>query len=195
MIDHWSEDPFATRTTVHGLASDLVRSALHKHVRRGDIEQAVRSALELARTDADHEAMMWLRLRVMAAEDVGLGEPTAPAVVAALHQSAELFPAGAFERLEMAAQAAGYLATAPKDPTPSEVLQVVMADDEPPTIPDEAVDVHTREGQERGRTVLDWWRTGSVVHPEVPSRDQTWRQRVTAVYEAAPGEVAAPGPD
>jgi replication-associated recombination protein RarA len=183
VIAHWSEDPFARRTTLHGLPSDEVRSALHKHVRQGRLEQAIRAALELARTDPEHEHMMWLRLRVIAAEDVGLGEPVAPAVVAALHQAAELHPEGAYERLEMAAQAAGYLATAVKDPMPSEVLQVAMADDAPPEVPDEAVDVHTRRGQELGRTVLDWWRTGSEVVPEVPGRDRTWRDRVTEVHE------------
>ena len=56
-VPHWSGDPFATRTTVHGLPSDQVRSALHKHVRRGRVEEAVAAAVELCRTDAEHEVV------------------------------------------------------------------------------------------------------------------------------------------
>lgn len=189
MIPSWTTDPFAVRTTLHGLASDEVRSALHKHVRLGRVEQAVRAAVELARTDDDHEAMLWQRLRVIAAEDVGLGTPVAPAVVAALHQSVGGFPPGAFERLEMAAQAAAYLASAPKDPTASEILQLVLHDDRRPDIPDEAICVHTRRGQEQGRTVVDWWEHAARVEPEAPGRDRSWREALSTRYrvERDPG--------
>jgi replication-associated recombination protein RarA len=178
VIPHWSTDPFAERTTVSGLASDEVRSALHKHIRQGRLEQAVRAAVELARTDEEHEAMLWSRLRVIAAEDVGLAESVAPAIVAALHDSTALFPAGAFERLELAAQAAAYVTLAPKDPTGSEILQVLLEDGLPPEIPDEAIDVHTRRGQELGRTVADWWQAGAASVGEVADRDRTWKQRL-----------------
>jgi replication-associated recombination protein RarA len=183
VIPHWSTDPFATLTTVSGLPSDEVRSALHKHVRGGRLEQSVRAALELARTDEHHEHMLWLRLRVIAAEDVGLAQPMAPVVIGALHDSVGRFPVGSHERLEMAAQAAAYLATATKDPTAAEILMVVLADGEPPAIPDEAVDVHTRRGQELGRTVGDWWRTGATVTPEAPDRDRTWKHRLDALHD------------
>ena len=67
MIPHWSTDPFATRTTLHGLPSDEVRSALHKHCRQGRVEQAIRAVIELVRTDEEHEHMAWTRLRIIAA--------------------------------------------------------------------------------------------------------------------------------
>ena len=41
------------------------------------------SAFGLVRTDAEHEAEMWRRLQVLAAEDIGLGDPNAIAVVRA----------------------------------------------------------------------------------------------------------------
>jgi replication-associated recombination protein RarA len=182
VIPHWSTDPFAERTTLHGLASDEVRSALHKHCRQGRVEQAVRAVIELVRTDEDHEHMAWTRLRVIAAEDVGFAAPMAPVVVAALHDSSLLFPVGSYERQELAAQAAAYLAVTPKDPTASEILQVVLAEDLVPDIPDAAVDVHTRRGQELGRTLADWWESGAVVAPEVEGRDTSWRDRVTELY-------------
>ena len=122
-IPHHSTDPFVDRVTIHGLPTDEVRSALHKHIRRGRLEQSIRTAIELARTDPDHEDMMWNRLRVIAAEDVGLADPNAAAIVYALWQSAVATDPGAYDRLVFAAQAAGYLANAPKDPTPNEIMQ------------------------------------------------------------------------
>ena len=184
VADH-ADDPFALRATVHGLPSDEVRSALHKHVRMGRIEPAVRAALELARTDGAHEEMMWQRLCVIAAGDVGLADPNAICVVVALRDSGAGFPPGSYERLELAAQAAGFLAQSPKDPTIGEVLQVVLHDDQPPDIPPEAIDVHTRRGQRAGRTMADWFATGTAVHPEVAGRDRTWRARLEGLYRPA----------
>ena len=181
-IPHWSTDPFAGRVTIHGLPTDEVRSSLHKHIRRGRLEQSIRAALELARTDADHEDMMWNRLRVIAAEDVGLADANAISIVHALWQSAVATEPAAYDRLVFAAQAAGYLATAPKDPTPNEIMQLVLHQDLVPDIPDEAVCIHTRRGQELGRTMFDWYTTGAVIEPEVPDRDHAWRDQLADLY-------------
>jgi replication-associated recombination protein RarA len=181
-IPHWSVDPFATRTTIHGLRSDEVRSALHKHVRAGRVEQAIRAAIELARTDAEHEAEMWRRLQVLAAEDVGMGDPQAIVVVRALHEAALDTEPGAYDRLVFTGQAAGYLAVAAKDPVFGELMQVVLHEELTPEVPDEAVDIHTRRGQEAGRTMSDWFRTGTSINPEAPGRDTRWRDRLVDVY-------------
>jgi replication-associated recombination protein RarA len=181
-IRHWSEDAFAGRMTIHGLPSDEVRSALHKHVRRGRVEQAIRCAVELARTDAEHEAEMWRRLQVLAAEDIGMGDPGAITVVRACHDCADDTAPGSYDRLVFAAHAAGYLARAPKDPTFGELMQLVLHTDLVPDIPDEALCVHTRRGQELGRTMEDWFRDGAVVVPEVDGRDHTAHDALTEVY-------------
>ena len=182
MIPHWSEDPFATRSTIHGLPSDQVRSALHKHVRRGRFEEAVRAAVELARTDEEHEAEMWRRLQVLAAEDVGLGDTNAIVVVRALHESALDAPPGSYDRLVFAAQAAATLARAPKDPTNVEIMQVALHTDTSPEIPDEAICIHTRAGQEAGRTLADWFEGAAILVPEVEGRDTSWRDDLTGIY-------------
>jgi replication-associated recombination protein RarA len=181
-VPHYSSDPFHDRVTRHGLPSDEVRSSLHHHVRRGRVEQAIRSALELARTDGEHEAEMWRRLRVLAAEDVGLGAPEAIAIVAALHESALLFAAGTSERIQFAAQAAGYLARADKDPSPSEIMRVVVHEERPAEIPPEAQDVHTRAGQLAGRTMADWYADARQLTPEVAGRDRAWSDALVRVY-------------
>jgi replication-associated recombination protein RarA len=181
-IGDYSTDPFVGQQTLHGLETDEVRSALHKHVRQGHLEQSVRAALELARTDAAHEEMMWERLTVIAAEDIGLGDPSAIAIVAALRVSAKSFEVGAYERVEFAAQAAGYLASAPKDPTIGEIMQVVMHEERAPDIPEEAICVHTRRGQLAGKGMYDWFTTGTVIHPEVAGRDTSWHTYLEQLY-------------
>lgn len=189
-IKHWSQDAFAGRTTIHGLPSDEVRSALHKHVRRGRREEAVKAAIELCRTDAEHEAEMWRRLQVLAAEDIGLGDPHAIAVVRACHEAADDTAPGSYDRMVFAAHAAGYLAGAPKDPTLGELMQVVLHRDLTPSIPDEALCVHTRRGQEMGRTMEDWFRDGTVISPEVEDRDRTWNEQLHGLYrELDPSQV------
>ena len=150
-IPHWSTDPFATRTTIHGIASDEVRSALHKHIRLGRVEEAINTALELARTDVEHEEMMWSRLQILAAEDVGMGDPMAPAIVRSLREGVLDADEGSYDRLVFAAQAAGYLARALKDPVNVEIMQTQLLAERAPEIPPEAICVHTRRGQEAGR--------------------------------------------
>jgi hypothetical protein len=181
-VPHHSEDPWTKRTTLHGLPSDEVRSALQKHVRRGRVEQAVLCALELARTDAAHEELMWSRMAAMAAEDVGLGAPDAPAVIHALRASAAAAEPGAVDRQIFASQAAAYLALCPKDPLAVEIMQWAVLTGAVPDIPDEARCVHTRAGQEAGRTMHDWFVTGSAVEPEADGRDTTYRDRLEALY-------------
>lgn len=193
-IPHFSQDQFAGRTTVHGLPTDEVRSAVHKHIRQGNLEQSVRAALELAQTDADHEEMLWQRLTTIAAEDIGLGDRTAIGAVHAFRESARSFAFGSWERLACAAQATGHLASAPKDPTVGEIMQLVLHEARVPVIPDEARCVHTRAGQLAGRTLYDWFTTGTAVQPEVSGRDRSWHDQLASLYlRLDPPQSEAPG--
>lgn len=181
-IPHWSTDPFAGKTTLHGLSSDEVRSSIHKYVRLGNAEQAILAALEMARTDDEHEAEMWRRLQVLAAEDIGMGAPESISIVRALHESANDTAPGAYDRLVFAAQAAGYLARTVKDPINGELMQLALHEDTAPTIPDVALCIHTRRGQELGRTMYDWFATGTSISPEVADRDVGPRDRLLELY-------------
>jgi hypothetical protein len=181
-IPHWSTDAFAARTTLHGLASDEARSALHKHVRKGRVEEAIAIAVELARTDSEHETMLWSRLQILAAEDVGMGSPQAPAIVRALREGSLDADPGSYDRLVFAAQAAGYLARAPKDPVNVEIMQTQMLTDVVPTIPDDAICVHTRAGQERGETMYTWFLGTLETAPEAPDRDLSYRDALVDLY-------------
>ena len=51
-------------------------------------------------------------------------------------------------------------------PTLGELMQVVLHTDRLPDIPPEALDVHTRSGQESGRTMEDWFVDANVLEVE-----------------------------
>lgn len=70
-------------------------------------------------------------------------------------------------------------------------MQVVLHHGLTPSIPDEALFVHTRRGQEMGRTMEDWFRDGTVIAPEVDGRDRTWNEHLHVLSrELDPSQVA-----
>ena len=64
---------FADQLTPGGYRVDEVTSALQKEIRRGREREALHWATELA--VAGYTNYCWKRLRIIASEDVGLGEP------------------------------------------------------------------------------------------------------------------------
>ena len=63
-----------------------------------------------------------------------------------------------------------------------EIMQVVMHEERVPDIPDEAVCVHTRRGQEMGRGMYDWFVTGTRISPEVEGRDTSYKEHLVELY-------------
>jgi hypothetical protein len=49
------------------------------------------------------------------------------------------------------------------------------------TVPDYVLCVHTRAGQEMGRGLLQWWRHGARVEPELDSADHSYREVLIAL--------------
>ena len=128
---------------------------------------------------------MWSRLQILAAEDVGMGDPTAPGVVRPFGRASSTPTRAPHDRLVFAAQAAGFLARAPKDPVNVEIMQTQLLDEQAPDVPPEAVCVHTRRGQEAGETMYTWFLGTLATAPEAPGRDHTWRDRLVERYRAA----------
>ena len=52
-----------------------------------------------------------------------------------------------------------------------------------PEIPSYAIDKHTLQGQQNGRTEDDFYSEGSLVSPEWEGRDRTYRERVMKILE------------
>lgn len=170
-------DPWWGVTTANGLAADEVRSSLQKYVRRGQLEEAVLCAYELYSTGEAAEDLLWRRMEIMAAEDVGLGNPALPAVIEALHAQRSRLPRSG-DRWLLAAHAVRLLAIAPKDRTSAELADwarhLVDSGKRSAAILDAALDMHTARGVGMGRGRAHFFAEGNLVANEVPDRDLTW---------------------
>jgi replication-associated recombination protein RarA len=147
-----SQDPYTKLTSPRGIPVDQLVSVLQKDIRRGNVDNAVLAAYEMLSTSADVAEHLWRRLKLIAVEDVGMGQPLAPLLLNCLHDNFRATPGG---DTMMAVHAVRLLATARKDRTSSEHADLVAAKVERGelvvSVPDYALCVHTRAGQEMGR--------------------------------------------
>lgn len=178
----WAGDPWAKVTTPHGFAADELISSLQKYIRRGQLEQALAVAYEMSVTSAELEEYLWSRLQVISCEDVGSGTFIEPVVLNALYQIARRIPYEQGDRWLVSVHAIRYLATRTKDRTSDELANWVKlgfaSGDLRPVVPDFALDMHTRRGQEMGRGLRHFLEEGSRVENELPGLDGRYRQRL-----------------
>jgi hypothetical protein len=203
-VPHHSEDQWTRVLTVNGLPADEVRSMLQKSIRRGWLEEATLAAYELYATGPEAEELLWARLDIIAAEDVGFGLIEAPAIIEALGSQRRRYPRSG-DRWLFAAHAVRVLAAAKKDRTTGELgswaKEVVDAGERMVKIDDLAVDMHTKAGIARGRDEAHFYAEGAQVFPEMAGRDVTWGDRLRQKYIPGwtppdPEVPAAPaGPD
>jgi len=184
-----NRDPWVDVKTANGLPADQVISALQKEIRRGNTENAVLLAHEMAITSPALEDYLWQRLMVISVEDIGFGNPFAPVVINALVQILQTFDRGLGERKLFSLHAVRYLCGCQKDRSSDEMINwVLMASargEITPEIPDYALDKHTATGQALGRGDQHFWEVGTLLHPELPERDTTYRARVLAILKEA----------
>jgi len=173
-------DPWQRTTTEHGFAADEVISALQKSMRRGMTENALLLGWEMYVTSAEMEEMLWSRLGVISIEDVGFGNLNAPALVETLFQMHKRYARPTHDRFLFAAHAIRVMAGGPKDRTTDDMVNwakhAVAFGERMPEIPDFALDMHTRRGAEMGRDYRWFMEEASKVSPEIPDKDQTYRQ-------------------
>jgi hypothetical protein len=147
--------------TRDGYRCDEVVSALQKSIRRGDADAALTWVHQL--NVSGFGAWAWRRLFIIVSEDIGLAEPTAPAVVAGLWTASQVLLANQrkpapgekvqYPWLEVL-QATAYLARCPKNRELADlcsVLEFRIQRGELPEIPDVAKDGHTAAGRAMGR--------------------------------------------
>ncbi|HTV12954.1 MAG TPA: hypothetical protein VME20_13965 [Acidimicrobiales bacterium] len=193
---HHSVDEWTRVITTNGFPADEVRSMLQKSIRRGWLEQAVLAAYELYATSVEAEELLWARLSIIAAEDVGFGLKEAPAIVEALNAQRSHFPRSG-DRWLFAAHAVRLLATAEKDRTSGELgqwaMEVVASGERVVEIDDLAVDMHTKRGVAMGRDEAHFYAKGALVNPELQPRDSTWgdylRRKYVPGWEPGPTSV------
>ena len=147
--------------TRDGFHCDEVVSALQKSIRRGDSDGALTWAHQL--NVSGYGAWAWRRLFIIVSEDIGLAEPSAPAVVAGLWTASQVLLANqrnpapgekvSHPWLQLL-QATAYLARCPKNRELADlcsVLEFRIQRGEMPQIPDVAKDMHTSAGRAMGR--------------------------------------------
>lgn len=179
------EPVFHERITASGHSGDLMLSALQKFIRRGDAEGAARAAYELSIVDEAADRLVWQRLAVICAEDVGLGCPEAPAVVHALAQSARDLPWGNPDRHILLTHAVRFLCQCPKDRascTLTSVLKRRVKAETPFALPDYVYDMHTVKGREMGRGKMHFLHEASRVIPE-SEREDPWYEELEKLYK------------
>jgi replication-associated recombination protein RarA len=184
-----TEDPYTRLTSPRGIPVDQLVSVLQKDIRRGNVDNAALAAYEMLTTSPEVAEHMWHRLKVIAVEDIGMGAAMAPVLLNCLHENYRR--ATGSERTMMALHAVRFLATAKKDRTSSEhtdfVIQQVESGHTAVTIPDYALCVHTKAGQEMGRGLLHWWENGATVNNELETADHSYRDQLIDICRAAEG--------
>jgi len=180
-------DPWTQVKTRHDLAADQVISALQKEIRRGHTENAALLAYEMATTSPELEDYLWYRLLVISVEDIGWGDPQAPVLINTLYQMTQRFGHRGGESLLFIIHAVRTLCAAPKDRGSDEMINWLKHQVEEegllPAIPDYALDMHTAQGRALGRGARHFWEEGAQLEPELPNRDQTYRQRILELLD------------
>ena len=186
-VPNLHDDPWTRLRTVHGFAADELFSTLQKSIRRGLAENAVLVAYEMFVSGPEFEDQVWRRLEIISVEDVGFGRLDAPLLIHALDDFRRRAARESPDRLIYLVHAVRLLALSQKDRTSDEmanwVRQAVDGGSAQPDVFDDALDMHTRRGQEMGRDFRHWFTQGARVENELPDRDQTYRTRILDLLE------------
>ena len=185
MAQPHTQDPWTRVRTIHDLPADEVISALQKEVRRGHTENAALLAYEMFTTSPEMEAYLWHRLQVISVEDIGYGNLQAPVLIETLFQMHGRIPRPRHDRYLFAIHAVRVLCQCEKERGTDDLLnwitRAVEDQGQLPEIPDYAIDMHTRRGQEMGRDYAHFLHEASRVEPELPDRDTTYLDRLKAL--------------
>jgi replication-associated recombination protein RarA len=179
------DDPWTRVRTLHDFPADELISALQKEIRRGNTENAALLAYEMLVTSPELEDYLWGRLQVISVEDVGYGNLQAPVLIETLFQMHSRIARPRHDRYLFAIHAVRVLCQSEKERGSDEMLnwisRVVEHDGKRPEIPDYALDMHTRRGQEMGRDFMHFLTEASRVLPEMSGRDTTYLERLKQI--------------
>jgi replication-associated recombination protein RarA len=184
-VNYQSEDLWSRTTSLNGYPVDELRSVLQKSIRRGLLEEAMLAGRELYASGPECEEMLWRRLEVITAEDVGIGLIQGPAIIEALYQQQKRM-ANEADRWMYAAHAIRLLAQARKDRTTMEIAswakEVLARGERKVVVEDYHVDLHTRRGVALGRGSEHWWAHGARLDNQVENLDTKYGDYLRALY-------------
>lgn len=186
-IANYNGDPWTLARTIHDFPADEVISSLQKEIRRGNTENAALLAYEMLTTSQELEEYLWGRLQVISVEDVGFGDVSAPVLIETLYQFHLRLPRPRGDRYLYAIHAVRFLCQCQKERGSDDLLNWMRNATErgeaAPVIPDYAIDMHTRRGQEMGRDYNHFLNEASKVAPELPDRDTTYLDKLKAMFK------------
>lgn len=146
-------------------------SAMGKEIRRGHEFEAVFWAYQMAISGRSSEEFLWERLLVIAIEDVTIACPEALTRATAARALYFELPEHFHDRHCVLVDTVCYLARCPKSRHAMELLQCLQrrlhSGEARPTIPDYALDLHTRKGVEKGRGPMHYLLEGATLANEV----------------------------
>jgi replication-associated recombination protein RarA len=187
-MSHLDRDPWVDVKTFNGFQADHVISALQKEIRRGNAENAALLAYEMIITSPALEDYLWHRLKVISVEDIGFGEMFAPILIQSLFEMASACDRATGERRLYAIHAVRYLCSCKKDRSSDEMINWInhasKRGDLLPIIPEYALDMHTADGQKKGRGRRHFFEEASRVIPEVSERDRTYLERILKMLDS-----------
>ena len=187
-MSHLDRDPWVDVKTFNGFQADHIISALQKEIRRGNAENAALLAYEMIITSPALEDYLWHRLKVISVEDIGFGEVLAPVLIQSLFQMSSACDRATGERKLYAIHAVRYLCACRKDRSSDEMINWInhasKRGDLMAVIPDYALDMHTAEGQKKGRGRRHFFEEASRVNPEAPDRDRTYLERILKMLDS-----------
>ena len=187
-MSHLDRDPWVDVKTFNGFQADHVISALQKEIRRGNSENAALLAYEMIITSHALEDYLWHRLKVISVEDIGFGEVLAPVLIQSLFEMTSACDRATGERKLYAIHAVRYLCSCKKDRSSDEMINWINHASKQgellPVIPEYALDMHTAEGQKKGRGRRHFFEEASRVNPEVPDRDRTYLERILIMLDS-----------
>src|SRR5919106_6877816 len=181
-MSHLARDPWVDVKTSNGFQADHVISALQKEIRRGNTENAALLAYEMIITSPALEDYLWKRLKVISVEDIGFAELLAPVLIQNLFEMTSACDYASGERKLYAIHAVRYLCMCKKDRSTDEMVSwmnyVSKLGNVLPIIPEYALDMHTADGQKKGRGRRHFYEEASRVNPEASDRDRTYLDRI-----------------
>ena len=191
-MSHTDRDPWVGIKTYHGFSADHVISALQKEIRRGNTENAALLAYEMIITSAAMEDYLWYRLKVISVEDIGFGAVIAPVVIQSLFEMTSACDRAVGERRLFAVHAVRYLCGCDKDRSSDEMVNWIIHATEngtaKPAMPERPLDMHTAEGQKKGRGRRYFFEEASKIIPEMAGRDKAYLERIMKMLDD--GELA-----
>ena len=179
--------------TWHYYPVDEVASAVQKCIRLGYEEQAIYWSFEMMNSrNKSHYTHLWNRLKVIASEDVGMGQPMMPILIDVLWRNWKAKPDDVYTINAVIA-----LVRAPKSrmvdnainmvksewklgqitPLPLDTLDetklepVVKPVYDNRNVPGFAIDKHTRAGKSIGLGKADFYQIGAKLNNKAPIRD------------------------